>query len=248
MKKREVNVTAEQGDKILEAAKATSQRDYLILACALKAGLRRSEVVGESDRRDGHWPLATFLDVAKDKVKHHRETILKDIGENGVHLEHRPGFDKPWSWVIENGFVINYNDPENMLTGLRIEDFDWENNGVWLRGKKQDRERFHPFPLPLLEEIKTFIGAKSKGRLFNVSGSLFWLLCHKYAKMAGIPDFGRVHPHRLRHSFITQAYRKTRDPVKTQRLARHKSFQTTTGYIAESSPEELAEDMQKVWS
>jgi len=41
----------------------------------------------------------------------------------------------------------------------------------------------------------------------------------------------RLSTHSLRHYFITRVYKKTLDPMITQRLARHSSFNTTQVYI-----------------
>jgi len=51
----------------------------------------------------------------------------------------------------------------------------------------------------------------------------------KYVKLAKINK--SIHPHSLRHSFITHALRKSGDIVAVQVLAGHKSIQTTQVYL-----------------
>jgi len=41
----------------------------------------------------------------------------------------------------------------------------------------------------------------------------------------------RLSTHSLRHTYVTEIYRATNNPVVTQRLARHKRFDTTNDYI-----------------
>ncbi len=41
----------------------------------------------------------------------------------------------------------------------------------------------------------------------------------------------RLSTHSLRHSFITKIYKKTLNPVVTQKCARHRSFKSTSCYI-----------------
>jgi len=68
-------------------------------------------------------------------------------------------------------------------------------------------------------------------------------LCLKYAKLAGIENWQRIHPHRLRHYFGTyQAKRTGRDPWKVRSLMGHKDLRSTAPYVDYLSPEdELAE-------
>ncbi len=60
-----------------------------------------------------------------------------------------------------------------------------------------------------------------------------------------------VSNHRFRAFGIKQAYRKTKDPMATRDMARHKNVQTTSDYIAAVEVEEqnkiveqIAEDLR----
>jgi integrase len=69
-------------------------------------------------------------------------------------------------------------------------------------------------------------------------------LCLKYAKLAGMDNWQRIHPHRFRHYFGTFHARRTgRDPWKVSSLMGHKDLRATKVYVEELSPEEQAEEL-----
>lgn len=248
MKKREVDISPEQADKILSQAKLSNQRDYLILSYIFKAGLRRSEVVGEDDPRDGAWDPAKFLEVTNSKKRVYRERILREVKAMGDAFEYHEGFQQPWTYRLLNDRIVKLNHPDNMITGLQIQDFRWDQGGVYLRGKKADREVFQPIPPVLLVETHQWIGKRSKGPLFDIHGDTLYKMLHKYARAAGLEDWQRVHPHRGRHSFITQVWDKTGDQIMTQEFARHKNFNTTRDYIAHRTPEQKVKAIKEIFS
>ena len=134
---------------------------------------------------------------------------------------------------------------QKRLPGIRIENL--RDGGVYILGKKADREVLVPIPLPLLTEIHQYIGKRTTGPLFDYSTDGVRKVCLKYAKAAGIPDWERAHPHRLRHFFITRVAKQTgRDPWKTRDLARHKNIATTNRYVAELDPGEKAEIARQI--
>lgn len=145
--------------------------------------------------------------------------------------------------------LVGGDDPrvpeEKRLPGILIENI--RDGGVYLLGKKADREVLVPIPLPLLSEIIDFAGKRTSGPLFDYSTDGVRKVSLKYAKAAGVPDWNRVHPHRLRHFFITRVAKQTgRDPWKTRDLARHKNIATTNRYVAELDPGEKAEIARQI--
>jgi len=56
----------------------------------------------------------------------------------------------------------------------------------------------------------------------------------------------RLTTHSLRHYYITHIYNGCKNPLHTQKLARHRSFKSTQVYI-HSSPEELEQTMKTVF-
>ncbi|TMH96665.1 hypothetical protein E6H37_02170 [Candidatus Bathyarchaeota archaeon] len=64
-------------------------------------------------------------------------------------------------------------------------------------------------------------------------------ILRKYARLAGVPDWDRLHNHRQRAYFGTFWARKTgRDPWKVQSLMGHKDLRATAVYVEELSLEE----------
>lgn len=92
-------------------------------------------------------------------------------------------------------------------------------------------------------------GMKS-GSLFGISGRGI----HEMVRLlAGLTGLGvRVSPHSLRHAAITAAYRVTKDPLATQRFARHVRFDQTSAYIdnadglGDKASQALADDLEKL--
>jgi len=130
-----------------------------------------------------------------------------------------------------------------LLPGLHVEDL--RPGGVKVNGKKS---RYYggpyvvvqPLPIDLLAELQAF--APKRGKIFIMNPSRVQQLVHEYAKAAGIPDWEKIHPHRLRHSYITRIARKVgRDPFKVRDLARHKALITTARYVADLPLDEKAE-------
>jgi len=64
-------------------------------------------------------------------------------------------------------------------------------------------------------------------------------ILRKYARLAGVPNWDRLHNHRQRACFGTFWARKTgRDPWKVQSLMGHKDLRATAVYVEELSLEE----------
>ena len=61
-----------------------------------------------------------------------------------------------------------------------------------------------------------------------VSGEWVYVHIREAGERAGID---RMHPHRLRHTSITEYYRLTKDALKTQQFAGHSGFAMTRRYI-----------------
>lgn len=72
-------------------------------------------------------------------------------------------------------------------------------------------------------------------------------LGYSYDKSRNGRPLYRLTTHSLRHTFITNVYRSCRDPKITQRLARHKDFDSTGTYI-HVLPEELDATMERAFS
>lgn len=95
----------------------------------------------------------------------------------------------------------------------------------------------------------------SRGRKHICEGFLATIF-RGYMKKAGLTDYYalldneggqhgknrrlyRLSTHSLRHYFITKIYRNTKDPLVTQKLARHSSFSSTQSYISLHKEDEI---------
>lgn len=136
----------------------------------------------------------------------------------------------------------------NELCNLRREDLKVEGKKVWLyvwgKGGKQRK-----IPIKDLELIKSLQNYWERAGIINNPGEPMFLtigkggskkahslghevvrgIIKKYAKLAKISK--NIHPHSLRHSFITLTLRKSGDLVAVQALAGHRSIQSTQIYL-----------------
>lgn len=139
------------------------------------------------------------------------------------------------------------------LPGIRFEDI--RSNGIWIKGKGFRRgfanpgdhydpnQRLVPMPAHVMEMLRGFVqsfsNAKSDEKVFPISEVWAEKLVKRYARQAGIEDWQRVGPHRLRAFFATDAKEQGIDGFTIRDLMRHRNIQTTNIYIGESTPERL---------
>jgi len=128
------------------------------------------------------------------------------------------------------------------LTGLNIEDVDFDSGLAMVRGKGK-RERLAPLGKPALAALKRWLQwreqmAKRKFRattavFLNKNGSRLTSrsvgrLLEKYLALAGLDP--RTSPHTLRHSFATHLLDRGADIRSVQELLGHRSLGTTQIY------------------
>ena len=214
--KREINLSPEQVKAILTQAKEISLRDYLLLKTLTVGDFRVGEVVGSAARLwvpfcgscEWHW----FKEDKCEKCQ--------------TRKDKRNGF-----WVSS----------EANLPGLLIEDL--RDNGIWVQGKGWKKEKdpappvFVPLSPELVQELRTYVGTRKSGRIFQVSESRVEQMTRIYAKRAGVIDWKMVHPHRFRHYTTTHIARKY-GILAGRDIARHKNVSTTNRYVAELPDEE----------
>ncbi|MFN4260083.1 MAG: tyrosine recombinase XerC [Gemmataceae bacterium] len=128
------------------------------------------------------------------------------------------------------------------LTGLNMEDVDWENGALLTRGKGR-RERLAMLGQPALAALRAWLDQRPRllhgmagvptalflnkrgGRLTSRSVGR---LLEKYLKQAGLDP--RTSPHTLRHSFATHLLDRGADIRSVQELLGHRSLATTQIY------------------
>ena len=126
------------------------------------------------------------------------------------------------------------------LLGLKLRDVDLA-RGVLAAYGKGGKRRLVPIGEVALQHLEAHLAAQPAARRLAAEGWVFhrpsgkpwtrqmvWKLVSQHARSAGIP--GRVHPHRLRHSFATHLLAGGADLRSVQTLLGHSDIVTTEIY------------------
>lgn len=123
------------------------------------------------------------------------------------------------------------------LARLRVEDLELESRQIFIRGKIDDVE------LPLKDEAVTvlrrfvercggsgfLIAGESEARRRGAVAAAF----HRWQVRLGEP---RLHPHAMRHSFVSALINSGVDIGVVQRLSRHRTVGMVMSYVSASGP------------
>ncbi len=119
------------------------------------------------------------------------------------------------------------------LAGLNVEDFDWRDGWVKVRGKGK-KERQVPVPGRALAALKAYVEGRGSGAVFlNAKGNrLTDRGARGILKMYAIALAGdsSLHPHTLRHAYATHLLSAGADLRAIQELLGHASLSTTQKY------------------
>jgi len=123
------------------------------------------------------------------------------------------------------------------LPGIRKEDVGEETIMIHFKGGKTEPDYPGKKWLRLAQKLASKV---QKGeRIISLTEQHGTNILRKYARLAGVPDWDRLHNHRQRAYFGTFWARKTgRDPWKVQSLMGHKDLRATAVYVEELSLEE----------
>ena len=140
------------------------------------------------------------------------------------------------------------------LLGLKLRDVDLA-RGVLAAYGKGGKRRLVPIGEVALQHLEAHLAAQPAARRLAAEGWVFhrpsgkpwtrqmvWKLVSTHARSAGIP--GRVHPHRLRHSFATHLLAGGADLRSVQTLLGHSDIVTTEIYT-HVSPATLRAEYQR---
>lgn len=142
------------------------------------------------------------------------------------------------------------------LPGIRVTDI--RNEGIWVKGKGYARgivqDRLVPMPKELIKQLRRHVSPTLRQRsindlddkVFPISEVRAERIVKWYAREAGIDDWERVSPHRLRAYFATDAKDKGLDAFTIRDLMRHKNITTTNLYVGQSSTERLARIVEQL--
>jgi len=123
------------------------------------------------------------------------------------------------------------------LPGIRKEDVGRETIMIRFKGGKTEPD--YPGKKWLILAQKLASRVQRGERIIPLSGQHGTNILRKYARLAGVPNWDRLHNHRQRAYFGTFWARKTgRDPWKVQCLMGHKDLRATAAYVEELSLEE----------
>jgi integrase len=150
-------------------------------------------------------------------------------------------------------------DPEPRRFALVTIVFRWR-EGAWRRGlffdeqmiliskAKGGKSRYVPILPELAQELRTHLGARTHGHLFETIHSIPYSprriqqIIKETAEEAKITT--RVYPHLLRHSVATTLLERGMPMEQIQKFLGHSKLETTQIY-AESSPEMIKDSYQR---
>jgi site-specific recombinase XerD len=118
---------------------------------------------------------------------------------------------------------------------LDVSDADLDAGELRLRRMKNGGEDVVFLPPATAKVLREYVGGRTSGPLFQAShgGRLTARSVHRrleqWAERAGIA--GRVHPHRLPHTFGTRLFRSTSNVLLVARALCHKSVASTAIYV-----------------
>lgn len=130
------------------------------------------------------------------------------------------------------------------LISLDLDDIDFTDCSIKFFGKGK-KERYVPLHPDVIEAIVDYLPSREqiipvdedsqralfrslKGKRLGVRS--IQLLVKKYAKLAGLKNAEKITPHKLRHTFATMLYQKTKDLRVLQDLLGHANIATTQIY------------------
>jgi site-specific recombinase XerD len=115
------------------------------------------------------------------------------------------------------------------LSGIRVEDIDFGGHTIRVKGKG-GKIRTVFIDGETLDEIRTFVGERGEGPLFPgqvgkpISPRTIQFIFRKYAPPG-------ITPHKLRHSYASELYTRSRNLRVVQENLGHSSIRTTEIYL-----------------
>ena len=130
------------------------------------------------------------------------------------------------------------------LVALDLNDIDYDDLSIKFYGKG-NKERYVPLHFDVINTIKKYLPERNEIKTKNkdaekalflsrhgnrISVRSVQILVKKYAKMAGVKNASKITPHKLRHTFASILYKKTKDLKVLQDLLGHSNISTTQIY------------------
>ncbi len=195
-----------------------------------------------------------LLEVTKSESP--RDWLIEELCRHGLRIGEVLGMDQPRT------VVKSKKHPEGKVYGPYslpgIKKGDLRDNGIWLTGKgyrrgktpgSEDPPDLYPLPAWLAKELNQFSAQSYGGKgqnLFDVTDGHFERLIKRYARIAEIPDWQDVSPHRLRAFFATDLDERGKTGFTIRNMMRHKKSATTDLYIGPGTPLGKAKIMESL--
>jgi integrase/recombinase XerD len=134
------------------------------------------------------------------------------------------------------------------FVNIRVEDFFFDEAMILINKGKGGKSRYLPILPELAQEIRTHLGGRKTGHLFETNRSLPYSprrvqqVVKDVAEKAKIKK--RVYPHLLRHSVATTLLERGMPIEQIQKFLGHSKLETTQVY-AESTTEMVKESYQR---
>lgn len=117
------------------------------------------------------------------------------------------------------------------LAKLQVEDIDFEERVIYVRRGKGRKDRIALVDDETLKRLKRFLGSRTTGSVFGISGHRMWHVVKAMAKTAEVSQAGKISPHKLRHTFAIQWIQRGGDIESLRRLLGHSRLNTTQIYL-----------------
>ena len=143
------------------------------------------------------------------------------------------------------------------LTGLDIEDIDFDLNRIRIRAGKGNKERMVPASQNLLPDIKFLIETRKIGPVFlsERKGRLMKRQINRIVARAGEkaelknpnPRLKNINPHILRHSYGRLYLKAGGKMERLQQILGHSSVNTTIGIYGVPSMNDIQEEFEDIF-
>lgn len=194
-------------------------------------------------RTERHLKPASILQYEAALAAFYRYLVQQDVVErNPMDRVERPKIKDRELKYLRHDEVMNLlaeiQNPRDALlirtiyvTGMRaseicsmmVEDIDFDEETITVRGKGGKNRRVFCDP-DTLDLIREHLGGQSHGRVFPMTTRNLGLRIAKYAPEG-------ISPHKIRHSYASELYKRSRDLRLVQETLGHSSIQTTEIYL-----------------
>jgi len=141
------------------------------------------------------------------------------------------------------------------LCDLRIEHLNFDEECLWVREGKGDKDRLVPIHRKLVGYLRGWVGARKAGHVFQsrqgekMSPRRVQVLFRELCVKIGLPAAAnprRFTPHKFRHMFATRLLDSGADLFAVKELLGHSSISTTEIYL-HVTPKRLKEHIDRVY-